>query len=159
MVDLALIAGVFYGITTYQSWNLVGAGTPAPDFNLKSVAGEQVHLAGLQGKKVLVVFWAPWCGVCKMESHNVAAVHEAYADDPDVEVLSVVLGYDGLAPVQQFMTEHSVNYPVLLGNRDVQRRYQINSFPTTYVISESGAVEHTMVGYTPELGMRARLAL
>jgi len=159
VVDLALVAIVFFGVMAFQSRNLVGSGETAPDFKLSALSGAPVQLGALRGKKVLVVFWAPWCGVCGAESDNVAAVHEAYAGDDDVEVLSVVLGYEGLDSVKAFVAEHEVTYPVLLGNRDVQRAYRISSFPTAYIISETGEVEDTVVGYTTQLGLRLRLAL
>lgn len=158
-VDLLLVAVVFLGVTAFQARGLLGSGEPAPDFKLSALQGDPVHLAALKGKKVLLVFWAPWCGVCGAESDNVAAVHEAYADDDGVEVISVALGYEGVDSVKRFVAEHDVTYPVLLGNRDVQRAYQVNSFPTAYVISASGEVEDTMVGYTTRVGMQARLAL
>ncbi|MEL6182133.1 MAG: redoxin domain-containing protein [Myxococcota bacterium] len=158
-VDLCLVAAVLYGVTTVQSWHLIATGEPAPNFALSTLAGERIELEALRGKKVLLVFWAPWCGVCGAESDNISAIHSVYADDSDVEVLSVVLGHEGIDTVQAFVAEHDVTYPVLLGHRDVQKAYRIDRFPTAYVISESGQIEDTMVGYTTQLGMHLRLML
>src|SRR5205823_14522786 len=41
-------------------------GKKAPDFTLPSVAGTEVALSGLAGRKVLLVFVQPGCGPCRL---------------------------------------------------------------------------------------------
>lgn len=43
-----------------------------------------------KGKYLLVDFWASWCGPCKAEIPNIAAVYEKYAGD-DFDVLSIAV--------------------------------------------------------------------
>ncbi len=39
----------------------VGVGQPAPEFTLTTFDGQNLSLAGLRGKVVVVNFWASWC--------------------------------------------------------------------------------------------------
>lgn len=150
-VDLTVFAILFAAITMWQSRELVDSGTPAPEFVLTDMAGERHRLRDYRGEKTFVVFWAPWCTVCSAESDNLSRVKSWLGDR--VNVISVVLDYRNRADIQAFIDENEVDYPVLLGNRDVQRSYNISAYPTLYIIDAEGKIEHTAVGYTTTVGM------
>jgi peroxiredoxin len=155
-MDLLLIGAVVYGISWFQGRNLP-VDAPAPEFSLRDMDGNVHKLSDYKGKSVLLVFWAPWCSVCSVESGNVSSVSEWVSDDDDVEVLSVVVGYQNLDSVQKFIADNEVTYPVLLGTRDISQRYGVSSFPTHLVIDESGRIDSAGVGYTTTVGMWVRL--
>ncbi len=155
LMDGALALAIFFVAMAFQGRDLIGSGQVAPDFTLPAMEGQARALSDMRGKKTLLVFWAPWCGVCGAESGTISSI--ARSGDEGVEVLSVVLGYDGRDTVRRFMDEHEVDYPVLLGDDEIAEAYAVNKFPTLYVIDEEGRIEHADVGYTTELGLRLRL--
>ena len=57
--------------------------------------GSKVSLSDFvgKGKYVLVDFWASWCGPCKAEIPNIAAVYEKYKGE-DFDVLSIAVWDD-----------------------------------------------------------------
>ena len=154
-VDLAVMAGVVLAVMAWQTRHLPPAGTPAPDFRLRSLSGAPVRLSDLRGKPVVLAFWAPWCGVCKQESSTLSAVRRSLGDR--AHVLSVALDYPDEAAVQRFVQEQGADYPVLLGDEAVRAAFRVNQYPTLFVISPEGDIAQAAIGYTTQPGLLWRV--
>lgn len=152
-IDLAVVLLVLAGIGAWQTRDLVSTGTPAPGFELVDLQGATHRLDELKGRKVLLYFWAPWCGVCKAAAPNVASI----AKSQDAEVLSIALSYKSEADVERVAREHGIPGPVLLGDSGVRESYAVSAYPTFYVIGADGTIRHTLVGYATWLGLKTRL--
>lgn len=150
------MAVIVLGVATWQTWDHVGSGEPAPEFFLDVLdQPEPISNASLEGRPTLLYFWAPWCGVCGATSENVDAVQEAVGDSANV--LSVALSYKSPDELRKYMQDNGATYPVLLGDEKVRRDFAVNSFPTFYILDTEGNVDSSVVGYTTTLGLRARL--
>ena len=154
-MDGLIFLAVLMVVMSFQARHLISSGEAAPNFTLKDMDGTERALSDYRGEKVLLAFWSPWCGVCGMEMSNLQALHES----DGVKVVTVALGYERLEDVENFIAEHDVKFPVLLGNRETQQAYHIKSFPTLYVVDADGEIEHSVVGYTTEMGLRMRTIL
>ncbi|HMJ54415.1 MAG TPA: protein disulfide oxidoreductase [Polyangiaceae bacterium] len=150
--DVALALLLVLGIRTYQQRDMPKGSVPlltGSDLN-----GEPVSLADYRGKPLLLHFWATWCGVCKAEQHNIDAVAR------DLPVLSVASQSGGTREIAAFVREHGVAPRVVVDEESVlARRFGVHAFPATFVIDADGAIRHAEVGYTTELGLRARMWL
>jgi peroxiredoxin len=156
-IDLTIIALVFAAVSAWQTRDLVDSGEPAPPTALRNLDGEVVDFEQYKGKKTMVVFWAPWCGVCGAESDNVDRVKSLLGDR--INVTSVVLDYRGRDDIQEFIDEHDVQYPVLLGEKHTAEKFRVSVFPTLYILDADGHIEHTVAGYTTTLGMLWRVVV
>lgn len=155
--DILFFALILGGAMAYQTWHHVDRGEAAPLFALQTLDGTPMSSDDLMGKPSVLFFWAPWCGVCEADAHNIADLREAVGDE--VHIVSVALSYESVDSVESFVEDNGVTGPVLMGNRGTSRDFRIDSFPTVYILDEEGRVTNSIVGYTTEFGLRARLAM
>lgn len=134
---------------------LAAAGQLAPDFTLPVLNGATQSLSELHGRPVLVYFFAPWCGVCRLSADNLNDLRQA-RDESELAILMVALSYQNRQEVVDFVTDLGLQVPVLFGTEQQMRDYQIQGFPTYYVVDETGHLQSKSLGYSTEWGMRWR---
>ncbi len=124
----------------------VGASKTAPDFTLPDAKGDRLRLADYKGKVVLLNFWATWCGPCKAEIPWFIEFQKQY-QAKGFTVLGVSLDEDGWKVINPYVAEQKINYPILLGNEEVNQRYGgIEALPTTLLIRRDGKVAYLHAG-------------
>lgn len=154
LVDLFVVFAVLSAVGMYNARDLLPSGGPPPTLRLKTMDGESVDLADLRGKPVVLAFWAPWCGVCRVESDNLSRVHDWAGER--VEVISVAVDYADTESVKRFMDSEGVTYPVLLGDGNTVSDFRLSQFPTTYFIGADGRIRRSSMGYTTTFGLLVR---
>ncbi len=126
----------------------------APLGGLASLEGGAFDTSGLNGKVVVVNFWATWCVPCIQEIPSFNRIHQELADK-GVVVLGVSMDEDGAPLVKSFLKKHPMTYQVALGNEQVGSRYQVNQLPTTVVFDRDGKPLKRFEGFTPEESLQA----
>ena len=121
---------------------------PAPmDFTLADMNGDELELASLKGKVILLNFWATWCGPCKIEIPAFIELQDEYGDQ-GFQVLGLSVD-DPPEQIRPFAEDMAVNYPMLvgLGREDFQDAYgPIWGLPVTYWIDREGTLCKTHMG-------------
>lgn len=118
-------------------------GAKAPDFELKTLAGDTVKLSDLKGKKVMLNFWATWCPPCKAEMPAMEEFHKEAGDD----VVILAVNIDPHLDVKAFVDENGITFPIPLDEEDkVNETYQVLSIPTTYFIDTKGNIGNKYIG-------------
>jgi thiol-disulfide isomerase/thioredoxin len=116
-----------------------------PSLALETLSGEIFSEAKLEGKKVVINFWASWCGPCRMEMPDMVRFAQEY--NQDVVVLAVNVAED-ITDVKPFVEEFGMDFPVLLDRTgELTAQYQVLAIPTTYFLHSDGtvAIKHTGV--------------
>ncbi|HLQ73611.1 MAG TPA: TlpA disulfide reductase family protein [Bacillota bacterium] len=120
-------------------------GNTPPDFELETLDGETAKLSDFVGEKVIVNFWASWCGPCRAEIPDMQKLYETH----DVEILAVNLTETetNTDNITEFVDEFGMTFPVLLDESSVAATlYQIKPIPTTYLIDSNGKVHNKAFG-------------
>ncbi len=148
------------GYVGYQLWpqaealfGVEGVVGPAPAYRLTTLTGEEVSSGSLEGKVVLVNFWATWCPPCRLEMPGFQDVYEARKED-GFRIVGVSMDRTGTEPVERFLRERGITYPVGMANSEVFRAFDMpRTLPASYLLDRQGRIRHTVVGVFTEVAL------
>ncbi len=124
----------------------------APDFNLIDQYGNSHKLSDYKGKVVFLNFWATWCPPCKDELPHIEEIYKEYkSNGKDVVILGVTapnLGKEGTREhIVDFLNNQGYTFPVMFDNTgEIMEKYEIEAFPTTFIIDKEGNVNKYIPG-------------
>jgi peroxiredoxin len=128
-------------------------GDAAPDFTLKMSDGSTTTLSDLQGKAVLLHFWATWCPPCRRELPGMNELAEKLASQGTSSRLQfvAVCVSDTEKKRAAFMDDNEYTFPGGLDERgQIANKYGVQGIPTSVLISPSGKILKVSVGAMSE---------
>jgi peroxiredoxin len=142
LVAVAAFIALFGGSSTPPP---IGRGVAAPEFELPRVDGAALNSSSLDGKVVLLNFWATWCKPCEDE---MPAMERLYTGLPRSEFELVAISVDDNSDlVAPFVERLGLTFPVLLdADQAVARRYQTFKFPESLLVGRDGVVVERYIG-------------
>jgi len=106
------------------------------DFTLTDTTGKAWHLKGLDGRVVLVNFWATWCAPCQRE---MAEFQEMYNRFSDKGLLILAVTGEDAATVNRYIAEKPLTFPLLLDPGDLtQKQFLVDGFPHSVLYNREG---------------------
>ena len=114
-----------------------------PDFTLSSHTGKSYSIRSLEGKVVLINFWATWCGPCRMEIPELNEMQKKYGEDNFI-VLGLSIS-DTEKALLDFSKLYSVDYPLLFGTPQEIEKILIEyggvyAVPTSILVNKKGEI-------------------
>ena len=122
-------------------------GNSAPVFALDSLNNKgKVAMASLNGKVVIVDFWATWCEPCKKSFPKLQDLYVKYkASGLQIVALSED---DDKGGIPEFGTSYGAEFPLVWdSDKGVAGKYNPGSMPSTFLVDRKGVVRFLHRGY------------
>lgn len=127
------------------------AGKKAPNFEYKNFkTREPVTLKNLEGKVVLLDFWATWCGPCKKVQPYIQELAEKY---PEIQVIGVSVDTDP-DKLQRYLSGKQIPYTIVNDFRwsesPIVKAYGVVGIPDVFLIDQKGVISGRNMHYDLE---------
>jgi peroxiredoxin len=135
------------GLTAAVAYFGFGRPDTAPDATFTRLDGSQSRIGALQGKVVLVNFWATTCAVCVKEMPQLVATHQKF-HDRGYETLAVAMSYDPPVSVVNFTHSRKLPFTIVIDNTgSVARSFGgVEATPVSVLINKQGEIVKRYVG-------------
>ncbi|HEV7397298.1 MAG TPA: cytochrome c biogenesis protein/redoxin [Pyrinomonadaceae bacterium] len=119
----------------------------APDVEMTTLDGKAFHLKDLQGRVVLLNFWATWCVPCRSEVPEFNVMQRELEGKGFTVVGVSTSASDTPETILQFQKDLKQDYTVLRGTDEVGTKFGNGpGLPISYVIDREGHIRQTFYG-------------
>ena len=119
--------------------------TIPPEFSGRTLDGHALSLSSMQGKVVLLNFWASWCLECRPEMPLFERLHRQFS----VQGLAVIgiNAREDAATIRRYTRELELTFPLILDlSGQINSTYGVVGLPTTFLIGRDGRAVGLAVG-------------
>lgn len=116
-------------------------GCDAPDFNVRTIDGEEISFKSLRDHVIVINFWFIGCKPCVEEMPRLNDLVDQYKDK-NVVFLSFARDIEDDIR-KKFLPKRIFKYKIIPEAHDIIKRYCVLPYPTHFVIEKSGKVAYT----------------
>jgi peroxiredoxin len=118
----------------------------APDFTLQKMDGQSFTLSDHKGQVVILNIWATWCPPCRKEIPDFIKIQKKLKDK-GILFAGVSVDKKGWSAVRPFAKKYDINYPIMVDNGTVSRKYgPFRAIPVTFIINKKGKIAYAGAG-------------
>ena len=133
-------------LIVFSAASVLGQDAIRPQFTLTDIDGNTVRLREHRGRVVLINFWATWCPPCRAEMPDLVRLQREHAGK-GLQIIGITYPPERKSRVRRFVRSLKVNYPIILGTRQIKARFSSEeTLPLTVVIDRDGTVKDIISG-------------
>jgi len=142
-----LCAMVFLFASCAEKKAEVAEGIRAPKLDIRDVrTGQAIDVSLLNGKVILVNFWASWCPPCKEEMPSIEALYRDLQKN-GAFLMVTILYKDDAKTAADYMRANGYTFPLFTDDNGISaRRYEVTGVPETYLIDKKGVLRKRVIG-------------
>ncbi|NOR81056.1 MAG: redoxin domain-containing protein [Methyloprofundus sp.] len=130
----------------------------APDVSFKTITNKTIALKDLQGKTVLITFWASNCPSCLKEISDFKSLYQDYHQD-GLEIIAIAMYYDRPNIVVDTSKAYQIPYDIVLDlNMHLATAFgDVSLTPTTFLLNPKSEIIFQTTGTFDLKAMQRRI--
>ena len=152
-----IIPLVILGLLAFLGFSLTNK-AQAPDVTFTTIEGKTIKMAELEGKIVLVNFWATDCPGCITEMPKLVETYKQY-HDKGFEIVAVSMSYDPPSQVLNYAKKNALPFPVMHdGLSEIATKFNdVRLTPTSFIVDKQGKIIRKVIGELDFVALRSLL--
>jgi len=139
---------LIFGLLVVGTWySRTPSPQRAPAAVFKTINGDSINLSALQGKPVLITFWASDCASCLLEIPDLIDLHQEF-NPQGLTIIAVAMYYDPPNHVLETVNSRQLPYAVALDPmaEHAQAFGNVQFTPTSFLIDKQGLIVMQKIG-------------
>lgn len=138
--------------TFYHNFKLQD--TAAAQMSVKKLSGETIALPA-PGQKSVLVFWATWCGPCRVELGRLNDMVKDNAIMPE-QIIAINI-QESIETIQDYLKSHPYEFTIALDESGAASQFfDVKGTPTVVFLDDQGKINWITTGLSPFLSFRIK---
>lgn len=154
-ITIAAFAVLLVAVLAYV-WFTPSGLKQAPAMNVTTLQGQSMSLGSLEGRPVLVNFWATTCPGCIEEIPHLVDLYKEFSPG-GLEIIAIAMEYDPEDQVRTMAAQKNLPYPVAMDRNGsaAQAFGGVSLTPSTFLIDPQGRIVQYKLGSFSDAEMKA----
>ncbi len=121
-----------------------------PNLEFYTAQGEKLSFKNLQGKVILINFFASYCPSCQVELSEFSELYRKFRLK-GLEIISFIVDRGGEYLLPQIIESRGIEYYMAVADETILSAFGWpDILPTTFVVDRHGLIVDKIIGYTPK---------